>query len=201
MKMSYSKVAKDIIKLKNADLELREKLIEEKKLSQGYNAEMENLHISNAKKLNEIIDEIGFPTVEKVGIEACESAWLIIQHSISKPDFMKKCLKLLENLSLENKDYEKNLARLSDRIAVLEGKPQLYGTQFDWDENGELSPNICDDFSKVNIRRLKIGLNPIEEQTQKIRHQVKSENQTAPKNLREREIEINLWKRKIGWIK
>jgi hypothetical protein len=190
-----------IIKLKNADLELREKLIEEKKLSEGYNAEMENLHISNAKKLDEIIDKIGFPTIEKVGIEAYESTWLIIQHSISKPDFMKRCLKLLENLSLENKDYEKNLARLSDRIAVLEGKPQLYGTQFDWDENGELSPNICDDFSKVNIRRLKIGLNTIEEQIQKIRNQAKNENQKAPKNLHEREIEINLWKRKVGWIK
>ncbi|MCZ8197518.1 MAG: hypothetical protein O9267_07920 [Flavobacterium sp.] len=199
--MNYSKVANDLIKLKNTDLELREKLIEKKKLSQGYDVEMENLHISNAKKLNEIIDKVGFPTIEKVGIEANESAWLIIQHSISEPYFMKKCLKLLENISVENKNCEKNLAYLSDRIAVLEGKPQLYGTQFDWDENGELSPNICDDFSKVNIRRLKIGLCTIEEQTQKIRQQAKNENQKAPKNLNERKIEIDLWKKKVGWIK
>ncbi|WP_254906703.1 DUF6624 domain-containing protein, partial [Flavobacterium sp. FPG59] len=200
-KMNYSKVANEIIKLKNKDLELRQKLIEEKKLSHSYDLEMENLHISNAKKLNAIIDEVGFPTIEKVGIEASESAWLIIQHAISEPEFMKKCLKILENGIVENKNYEENLARLSDRIAVLEGKPQLFGTQFDWDTNGVLSPNMCDDLSMVNIRRLKIGLNTLEEQTQKIRQQAENENQTVPKNLFEREIEINLWKKKVGWIK
>lgn len=126
--MNYSEVANEIIKLKNKDLELRQKLIEQKKLSHGYDLAMENLHISNAKKLNEIIDKVGFPTVEKVGIEASESAWLIIQHAISEPEFMKKCLKILENGIVENNNYEENLARLSDRIAVLEGKPQ-----FDWD--------------------------------------------------------------------
>lgn len=199
--MNYSEVANEIIKLKNKDLELRQKLIEQKKLSHGYDLEMENLHISNAKKLNAIIDEVGFPTVEKVGIEASESAWLIIQHAISEPEFMKKCLKILENGIVENKNYEENLARLSDRIAVLEGKPQLFGTHFDWDINGVLSPNMCDDLSMVNIRRLKIGLNTLEEQTQKIRQQAENENQTVPKNLFEREIEINLWKKKVGWIK
>ncbi len=199
--MNFPKIAKLIIELKDADLKFREKLIKEKKLSEGYNNAMETLHIKNAEKLNEIIDEIGFPTIEKVGIEASESAWLIIQHSISKPEFMKKCLKLLENVALENKVYEKNLAGFSDRINVLEGKPQLYGTQFDWDKNGELSPNEYDDLLKVNFRRLKIGLNTLEEQTQIIRLQAKNENQTVPRNLHEREKEIIIWKRRIGWIK
>lgn len=199
--MNFPKIAKLIIELKDADLKFREKLIKEKKLSEGYNNEMETLHIKNAEKLNEIIDEIGFPTIEKVGIEASESAWLIIQHSISKPDFMKKCLKLLENVALESKVYEKNLASLKDRINVLEGKPQLYGTQFDWDKNGELSPNEYDDLLKVNNRRLKIRFNTLEEQTQIIRLQAESENQRVPKNLHEREKEFNLWKRKVGWIK
>lgn len=76
----------------------------------------------------------------------------------------------------------------------------MIGTQFDWDKNGVLGPNMCNDLSMVNIRRLKIGLNTIEEQTQKIRLQGESENQTVPKNLFEREIEINLWKKKVGWI-
>lgn len=199
--MNFPKIAKLIIELKGTDLKFREKLIEEKKLSEGYNNEMETLHIKNAEKLNEIIDEIGFPTIEKVGIEGSESAWLIIQHSISKPDFMKKCLKLLENVALENKVYEKNFTSLSDRINVLEGKPQLYGTQFDWDKNGNLSPNKYDDLLKVNNRRLKIGLNTLEKQTQIIRLQAEGENQRVPKNLHEREKEIILWKRKVGWIK
>jgi hypothetical protein len=176
--MNYSKIAKQIIELKNADLLFREKLIETKKLSEGYNHEMENLHMHNAELLNEIIDKIGFPTIEKVGIEASESAWLIIQHAISNPDFMKKCLNLLENIIVENQAFEINLAHLTDRIAVLEGQPQLYGTQFDWDKNGELSPNTFDDLLKVNARRLKIGLNTLEEQTIIMRKRAKKENQT-----------------------
>jgi HD superfamily phosphodiesterase len=198
--MNYSKIAKDIIDLKNVDLKFREKLIAEKKLSEGYHDEMEKLHIDNAEKLNEIIDKIGFPTIENVGDEASESAWLIIQHAISKPKFMKKCLNLLENVVVENDAYEKKWAYLADRIAVLEGKPQLYGTQFDWDKNGALSPNTCDDLSKVNIRRLKMGLNTVEEQTVIIRARAKEENQTSPKNFNERQNEINIWKRKVGWI-
>jgi hypothetical protein len=199
--MNYSKIAKQIIELKNADLMFREKLIEKKKLSEGYNHEMENLHMNNAELLNEIIDKIGFPTIEKVGIEASESAWLIIQHAISKPDFMKKCLNLLENIIVENQAFEINLAHLTDRIAVLEGQPQLYGTQFDWDKNGELSPNTFDDLLKVNDRRLKIGLNTLEEQTIIMRKRAKKENQTFPTNFNERENEIYIWKKKVGWIK
>jgi hypothetical protein len=199
--MNYSKIAKQIIELKNADLLFREKLIETKKLSEGYNHEMENLHMHNAELLNEIIDKIGFPTIDKVGIEASESAWLIIQHAISKPDFMKKCLNLLENIIVENQAFEINLAHLTDRIAVLEGQPQLYGTQFDWDKNGELSPNTFDDLLKVNARRLKIGLNTLEEQTIIMRKRAKKENQSFPTNFNQRENEIYIWKKKVGWIK
>jgi hypothetical protein len=58
--MNFPKITKLIIELKDADLKFREKLIKEKKLSEGYNNKMETLHIKNAKKLNEIIDEIRF---------------------------------------------------------------------------------------------------------------------------------------------
>lgn len=59
----------------------------------------------------------------------------------------------------------KNLAYLTDRIAVLEGSQQLYGSQFDWDESGELKPNRFDDLDRVNQRRASIGLNSLKEQT------------------------------------
>jgi len=48
------------------------------------------------KILNDIIEKIGYPTVEKVGEEASEAAWLIIEHSIGQPNFMRKCAELLE---------------------------------------------------------------------------------------------------------
>lgn len=199
--MKYKEIAEIIVGLKNADLELRDKLIQSGQLSEGYNEELKELHNKNAKILNEIIDTIGYPTTDKVGKEASEATWLVIQHSIGQPDFMKKCLKLLEVAVSENKVNSKNLAYLTDRIAVFEGKPQLYGTQFDWDENGKLSPNHFDDLTKVNKRRKLIGLNTLEEQTEIIRKQAENENQLPPTDLGKRKQEIEEWKRNVGWTK
>lgn len=200
-KMNYEEIATKIIKLKNTDLEFRNKLVQSGQLGEGYNEEMEKLHNRNTKILNEIIDTIGYPTVDKVGKEASEATWLVIQHSIGQPAFMKKCMKLLEIAVRENKANSKNLAFLTDRVAVFENKPQLYGTQFDWDENGELNPNLFDNLTKVNQRRKSIGLNSLEEQTEIIRKQTKNENQSPPTDFGKRKREIDKWKKTVGWIK
>ena len=199
--MNYNEIAEKIIELKNADLEFREKLIESGKFGEGYNKEMAEIHNKNAKTLNEIINKIGYPTLDKVGKEANEATWLIIQHSIGQPNFMKKCVKLLEIAVHQNKANSKNLAYLTDRIAVFENKPQLYGTQFDWDESGELSPNTFDDLKKVNQRRKSIGLNSIKEQTKIIRKQAKNNKQSPPKDFEKRKQEIEEWKKTVGWTK
>ncbi len=200
--MLHKIIAQKIIDLKNADLALREKLAQNGKLGKGYDAEMEKLHNQNAFMLDEIMEEIGYPTIEKVGKEAHEATWLIIQHAIAKPDFMKKCAKLLENAVVDdkNKASAKNLAYLNDRIAVFENKPQLFGTQFDWDENGELSPNVFDDLTKVNERRKSIGLNSLQEQTQIIRKYAQQENQLSPTDFGKRKQEMEEWKKNMGWI-
>lgn len=199
--MNHKDIPEIIIGLQNADLELREKLISDGKLGEGYNKEMENLHNQNAEVLNEIIDIIGFPTVEKVGNHSAYSAWLVIQHSIGKPEFMKKCAELLEIEVKKKKADPRNIAYLTDRIATFGNKPQLYGTQFDWDNNGELSPNDFDDIKKVNQRRKSIGLNTLEEQTEIIRTQAKNENHLPPKDLTQRKTEMEKWKKLVGWIR
>jgi len=194
-------ISERIIELKNADLKLRNKLIENKKLFEGYDEEMEKLHKQNAIILDEIINIIGYPTIDKVGKEASEAAWLIIQHSIGSPDFMKRCAEQLQNAVKENQADPIHLAYLTDRIAVLEGNPQLYGTQFDWDEKGNLSPNLFDDLQMVNQRRQSIGLNSLEEQTEIIRNRIIQENQLPPEDFEKRKQEALEWRRKTGWIK
>ncbi|BAP31179.1 uncharacterized protein CHSO_2142 [Chryseobacterium sp. StRB126] len=118
---------KELIDLAEYDLAVREKLFSEGKLSQGYHPEMETVHKSNAQRLREIINEIGFPTISKVGQKASDAAWLIIQHSIGEPKFMKECYKMMtensHDINLKNRAY------LYDRIRVFQGMPQKYGTQ------------------------------------------------------------------------
>lgn len=200
-RMDFDKISRKIIGLKKKDDKLRTELISKGTLSYGYNQEMEVLHNDNAKELNLIMEKIGFPTTDKVGKEASNAAWLIIQHAIGQPDFMKKSARLLEIAVKEKKADPKGLAYLTDRIAVFEGKPQRYGTQFDWDENGEMKPDRVDDPAKVNQRRRALGLNTLEEQTEIINNRVINENQRPPKDLDERRREYDRWRKSVGWIK
>jgi len=199
--MDFEKISQTILGLKEKDDRLRAKLVKNGALSNGYNQEMKAIHNSNAEELNRIIDLIGFPTLEKVGEEASNAAWLIIQHSIGQPDFMRKCAALMEK-EIENGQADQiNFAYLVDRIAVFEGKPQLYGTQFDWDENGEMSPVQVDDYDTVNERRKALGLKSLDEQIKVMRERIKAENQQPPKDHQERKRENIEWRKSVGWIK
>ncbi|WP_294300640.1 DUF6624 domain-containing protein [uncultured Chryseobacterium sp.] len=197
--MDFKKLAEKIIGLKNTDLQLRDHLIRSGELGNGYHKSMQEIHSKNAEILEGIIDHIGFPTAEKVGTEASEAAWLVIQHSIGNPAFMRKCLMLLENSDSKTQAEKISMAYLADRIAVFEDRPQLYGTQFDWDENGQLSPNVYDDLNKVNERRKSLGLNLLEDQTALIRSRALDENQHPPADLKQRNEEMEAWKKSVGW--
>jgi len=198
--MLYPDIAAQLISMKNADNDLRQTLVKSGELFNGYNSEMEALHNQNALHLDQIIETIGYPTPAKVGEEGSAAAWLIIQHAISQPPFMKKCLDLLKQTHPSDKETLQQVAYLSDRIAVFENQPQFYGSQFDWDQEGHLSPQPYDDITLVNERRKLIGLNTLEEQTLLIRQRAEEENESPPKDLSQRNLERDEWKKKVGWI-
>ncbi|MCH7402099.1 DUF6624 domain-containing protein [Belliella kenyensis] len=196
----YPAIADKLISLRDADLALRDRLMRSGKLQEGYAEDMEVLHLKHAAMLEQVIDEIGYPTISKVGEEGSAAAWLIIQHAISNPSFMRKCQQLLAEAVDQGEASALDLAYLSDRIAVLSGQQQLYGTQFDWDDEGKLSPNAYDDIALVNERRASLCLPTLEEQTQSIRLRTQSENHQAPTNLQQRNLEMNAWRKKVGWL-
>lgn len=192
--------AQKILEMHQADTALRDSLIHKKILSEGYNEEMKKLHNHHAEILFTLIEEKGYPTSQKLGKEAAEAAWILILHSIGKPNYMRKWAVLLEMEVKNHRASPKELAYLTDRIAVLEGKPQSYGTQFDWDEKGELSPQPFDDLIQVNERRHSIGLNSLQAQTEIIRKRAQVENQEPPKNYSKRKHEMQQWRKQVGWI-
>lgn len=198
--MEYPIIAQKIIKLKDEDLVFRDKLIANGQLGDGYNKDMEAIHIKNANQLSDIIEEIGYPIIEKVGKAGAEAAWLIIQHAISKPAFMKRCQILLKEavaIKLANPIY---LAYLTDRIATLEDKVQLYGTAFDWDDEGIMNPKPYDDLAKVNQRRTELGLNSLEEQIKIIREQTKTNKEKPAVDQVLRKRQYDDWRKSVGWI-
>ena len=200
MKQSFEKYALLIKSWYEEDLAFRQMLIDNGKLQNNYNSEMESIHLKNARRLEKLIDELSYPTADLFGREAEEAAWMIIQHAVSRPDFMKKCLKHLQGLVNSGKGNSLHLAYLTDRILCFEGKKQLYGTQFDWDSNLVMSPMPYDALSAVNKRRSDLGLNTIEEQTELMRRRVKEEGQQAPEDyLKYIENKMN-WSLQNGWI-
>jgi hypothetical protein len=116
----------------------------------------------NTMWLDEIIKQHGWLTKSLVGEDGAQAAFLIVQHSPA-PQFQKKCLELLEKAVSQNEADMINLAYLTDRIRIFEGKPQVYGTQGQTDSDGFIIPFPIEDEEHVDERRQSIGLEPIAE--------------------------------------
>ena len=150
--MDYAQYAFILVKLAEKDKTVREQLLREHELSGGYHPEMEKIHRENAGVLKKIIHRIGFPGISKVGEEAYEAAWLIAQHAIAEPAFMKTFFELMsENIADVNK---KHWAYLHDRIQYFQGEPQRFGTQLNAD--GSIYP--VTDRDQLNSFRQEYGL-------------------------------------------
>ncbi|GAB3496744.1 hypothetical protein GCM10027341_15990 [Spirosoma knui] len=196
--MLYQVHATLLIHLQDEDLRVRQQLAELGLLTDGYNPQMEAVHLANADQLKTIIAEIGWPTRVKVGEEASQAAWLIVQHSISLPAFMRFCLRLIEQeIPLGTVDPV-NHAFLYDRIAMYEGRPQRFGTQFISDEMGNLvSYQLDASMDVVNERRQALGLNSVQERLSEL-----SEGLAAkpPADFQEQQKTYDAWRRNVGWI-
>lgn len=125
------------------DLETRERLAEDGSLFDGYNPQMQGVHEANARELDAIIADIGWPTAQIAGDDGAEAAWLIAQHAIGLPQFQRKCLALLKCAVAAGQAPAWQMAMMIDRIHTYEGRRQVYGTSLDWDDGGQLCGSAC----------------------------------------------------------
>lgn len=179
----------ELLSMAAYDLKVRQRLLDEGKLTGGYNPEMESVHRRNAARLREIVGEIGWPTISKVGPEASEAAWLIVQHSIGEPELMRASLAMMTAAS-DDVD-PKHIAYLHDRICVFEGRPQRYGTQFD--ENMRMCP--VEDRTEVNRLRRTVGLAEHSDDVILDVHDGSAADDGADRT------EYEQWRKKAGWTK
>jgi hypothetical protein len=144
------------------DLETRARLLESGVLFEGYHPEMETVHVENAALLEKAFDAVGWPGRSVLGEDAAGAAFLVLQHAISRPALQRRGLELLLEAIPKGDANALDAAYLSDRIAVFEGRPQLFGTQFDWFD-GALCPAPVDAPDALDDRRASVGLPPIAE--------------------------------------
>lgn len=195
MKTIDESLRRELLAMRENDHTTRERLAKTGELFDGYNAEMEAVHLKNAKRLEELIDEHGWLEKLKVGEDGAEAAWIIAQHAISLPKLLRKILNLIENAAKPDEVSRKYAAYLADRIAFYENRPQRYGTQFDWNENGEMEVWTLENEEKVDEYRAEVGLKPLENKI--LRSKEYEEN--APKDWRKRRREAQEWAKKVGW--
>jgi hypothetical protein len=179
------------------DLATRERLAGDGSLFEGYHPEMQAVNDANARELEAIIADIGWPHADLVGEDGAEAAWLIAQHAIGWPRFQRQCLERLRAAVDVGKVPAWQMAMMLDRIRTYEGHAQVYGTSFDWDERGRLSPRPIEDPAFVDQRRAAVGLEPLEAAIAKLRARDGTEHR--PADLAEHRRRMDDWARSVGW--
>jgi hypothetical protein len=115
----------------------------------------------NTAWLKQVVENRGWPTRTLVGNDGASSAWLLVQHADADRKFQRKCLDLMVKLP-KAEVSQTDIAYLTDRVLLAEGKKQVYGTQFDM-VDGKLRPRPLEDEANVDNRRSAIGLPPLAE--------------------------------------
>ena len=165
----------------------------------GYEPRMARVHQRNARRLRRIIESVGWPGSDLVGRDGAEAAWLILQHAISEPDLLRRTLPLLTTAAREGKADPAHAAMLEDRIRFFEGRPQRYGTQLDWDADGNLSPGEVEAPQRLAERRRAVGLPSLEEQIDDARARAAAENERPPADYEAYARARDAWAADVGW--
>ncbi len=116
----------------------------------------------NLIKVKFILDTYGWLGTEVVGVQGNSTLFLVIQHSDQVTQ--EKYLPMMRIAVKEGRAKGSSLALLEDRVALGQGKRQIYGSQIGRDPITQLyyvSP--LDDPDNVDKRRAEVGLRPLAE--------------------------------------
>jgi hypothetical protein len=115
----------------------------------------------NLIKVKAILDKYGWLGPDEVGSMGALTLFLVIQHSDLATQ--QRYLPLMREAVKNKKAAGANLALLEDRVAVGEGRKQMYGSQLRTDpKTGKSTFFPIEDEANVNKRRTAIGLEPLE---------------------------------------
>ncbi len=115
---------------------------------------------ANLVRVTAILDQYGWLGRDVVGGQGNMTLFLVIQHSNQKTQ--EKYLPMMREAVKHGKAQGANLALLEDRVALGQGKKQIYGSQIHQDSNGKYFVAPIEDEANVNKRRAEVGLEPLE---------------------------------------
>jgi hypothetical protein len=116
----------------------------------------------NLIKVKSILDKYGWLGADVVGGQGNSTLFLVIQHSDQATQ--EKYLPMMREAVKNGKAQGSSLALLEDRVALGQGKRQIYGSQIGRDAETKIyyvSP--LEDPDNVDKRRAEVGLGPLSE--------------------------------------
>jgi hypothetical protein len=170
----HQALRRELIKMGNEDQKYRNELVAlMKRLPEPDNRQVVKKFVAVGKKqtaidkklmkrLEEIIQKYGWPTISMVGAEASGAAFLIVQHA--DLTFQKKYFPLLKQAAAQKEARPDHVAMMEDRMLMGEGKKQIYGTGLRTDDvTKELKLWPIENEEEVDARRAAVGLPPMAE--------------------------------------
>lgn len=113
------------------------------------------------KEVVEIIEKYGWLGISQIGRLANATLWTVLQHgSIASKE---KYAPLLKASVLKEESQPNHYARLIDRLLINSNKPQIYGSQIDYNSSETPSFFPIENPEYINQRRKELGLSSIQE--------------------------------------
>lgn len=123
--------------------------------------EMRRKDSINVIRLTKLLDKYGWPNIKMAGKDGSITAFYVIQHA--DLDVQVKYLPLIRD-AVKNKNLDAgSLAMLEDRVALGQGKKQIYGSQIESNAEGAFIVSPLEDPDNVDKRRAEVGLEPMAE--------------------------------------
>ena len=114
----------------------------------------------NLIKVKNILDEVGWLGFDVLGDQGNSALFLVIQHSDIVTQ--EKYLPMMRDAVKKGNAHGSQLALLEDRVALRQGKKQIYGSQIGKDnETNKYYVSPLEDPDNVDKRRAEVGLGPL----------------------------------------
>lgn len=116
-----------LIHMAEAERRLRSQLAASREALAGIPPELRALHEANARELELIIDDDGWPTLAEAGEEGVEAAFLIVLHAVSRPAFQRRCLALMRAAAARGDIPLRHPQALEERLKAMDALPGAVG--------------------------------------------------------------------------
>lgn len=161
-------LARELDSIYTEDQKYRQKIAEVEKEHGFQSPQMQDLwkvimkrDSANLIRVTAILDQYGWLGRDVVGIQGNMTLFLVIQHSNQATQ--EKYLPMMREAVKKGNAQGANLALLEDRVALGQGKKQIYGSQIHQEPStGKYFVAPIEDEANVNKRRAEVGLEPLE---------------------------------------